>query len=120
MSETPAAGRDVLAELDSIKDHLLGLGKEHSKPGYGQDVNLKDLEHVFERMRTLAGNIVGLHAEYSSGVTPKDRLEKSMGQALDDQQVQHMAFADPKATTDELARLREQVATLTAAQGGQA
>jgi hypothetical protein len=121
MSQAPAAGRDVLAELDSIQEYLLGLCGEHPQPGL--DVNAKDLASRMAHFRPLAQNTVELAAEYASGVTVKDRLEKSMGQSLSWDQLRHLM---PDAA-DENARLREENAQLLArmqtgaeSQGGQA
>lgn len=117
MSEQPAAGRDVLAELDSIRDYLLGLCGEN--PLHGLASNARELASKFVHLRAVAQNTTELAAVYASGVTPRDLLEKSMGQPLTDDQVRHMGLSGSDA---ELARLREENDRLkaAAAQGGQA
>ena len=77
MSEQPAAGRDVLSELDSIRDYLLGLIGEEPLPG--QESNRRDLVSRMAHLRVVAQNVVELSAEYSSGVTHEQRVQNSMG-----------------------------------------
>ena len=97
MTEQPTAGRDVLAELDSINGYLLGLiGDE---PKEGQESNRRDLASRMVHLRNLAQNIVELAAEYASGVSHEERMRRSTGQPL-------------TADQSELDRLRERVREL--------
>jgi hypothetical protein len=109
--------RDVLAELDSIEAYLNGLIGDDPLPG--QDSNKQHLGPEFLGVRTLAQNVIELAAAYSSGVTHKDRLEKSMGQSLTDAQVAHLV---PGIDASAYANAQEQIADLqrqlAAAKGG--
>lgn len=107
MSEQPAAGRDVLAELDSIQSYLLGLCGENPQPGL--DSNKKTLAGEFLGYRALAQNTVELAAEYASGVTFKQRLEKSYGHHLEDAQIAHLV---PGAESTAFQGAQEQIADL--------
>jgi hypothetical protein len=107
MSEQPVAGRDVLAELDSIQAYLLGLCGDNPQPGL--DANKKTLPAEFAAYRGLAQNTVELAAEYASGGTFKDRLEKTYGRALTEEQVAHLV---PGADAAAYRTAQEQIADL--------
>jgi hypothetical protein len=77
MTEQPAGGRDVLAELDSVGEYLLGLIGDDPKPG--QDANKSDLLSRLFHLKTVAQNISELHALYSSGVTHEQLVRSSRG-----------------------------------------
>jgi hypothetical protein len=77
MTEQPPGGRDVLAELDSARDYLLGLCGDDPQPGL--EANKTEITSRMFHLRNVAQNTLELAAEYASGVTHEDRVRRSMG-----------------------------------------
>ncbi len=114
VATTPASTeRDVLAELDSVGEHLHGLMGEEDLPG--RHSNRLQFTGVLKDLRQIAENIVNLEKEYASGVTHKQRLEKSMGSELSSAQVAHLGV-EPDLSVDK-ARIAELEAQLKALKG---
>lgn len=114
------ADRDVLKELDSAEAYLNQLIGE--EPLDGQASNKKDLALRMAPLRALAQNIVELAAEYSSGVTPRQRMSKAIGQELTHDQTKHMwpaGDSDYSANADQarIAQLEAENAALRASKG---
>jgi len=97
MTEQPAGGRDVLAELDSLGEYLLALIGDNPQPG--QDANKTDLVSRLFHLKTVAQNISELHAVYASGVTHDQLVRRSRG----------MSEADT-AAQERIAELERQLA----------
>jgi hypothetical protein len=76
-----AKDRDVLAELASVREYLVGLIGDDPQPG--QDANAKRLEGEYAAFYNVAENVVELAAVYASGVTHEDRL-RAAGQLPDE------------------------------------
>ncbi len=76
-----AKDRDVLAELQSVREYLVGLIGDDPQPG--QDANAKRLEGEYAAFYAVAENVVELAAIYASGVTHEDRL-RAAGMIPDD------------------------------------
>lgn len=98
--------RDVIAELDSVGEHLLSLCGDIPLPGL--DANAKDIASRLLHLKALAQNTIELAAEYASGVTHEERVRKSMGD-------QH----DPQARIAELERQLEEARAQGGVTGGQ-
>lgn len=98
--------RDVLAELASVKEYLLGRIGDDPQPG--QDANVRRLEGEYAALYSVAENIVELADVYDSGVTHEDRLRAA-----------GMLPGDPgQAAAARIAELEAQLAEARSADNG--
>jgi len=68
---------DIMAELDAFEQHHAELcGGNDALPGL--DSNIVRVAAFLEPVRTVLQNTLELKAEYDSGITPEQRVHRSM------------------------------------------